>query len=91
MTDVRKHRQATLRRRTRRTGEGRMPGDPSPPAQIEAMIRVDHAGEYGAVRSYKGQLAVLGAARLTQNARERELSERRARSAAERGDREPAS
>jgi ubiquinone biosynthesis monooxygenase Coq7 len=27
---------------------------------IEAMIRVDHAGEYGAVRIYEGQLAVLG-------------------------------
>lgn len=25
------------------------------------MIRVDHAGEYGAVRIYKGQLAVFGA------------------------------
>ena len=25
------------------------------------MIRVDHAGEYGAVRIYEGQLAVLGA------------------------------
>jgi ubiquinone biosynthesis monooxygenase Coq7 len=27
---------------------------------VEAMIRVDHAGEYGAVRIYEGQLAVLG-------------------------------
>jgi ubiquinone biosynthesis monooxygenase Coq7 len=27
----------------------------------DAMIRVDHAGEYGAVRIYEGQLAVLGA------------------------------
>ncbi|HUO02329.1 MAG TPA: demethoxyubiquinone hydroxylase family protein [Rhizomicrobium sp.] len=26
----------------------------------EAMIRVDHAGEYGAVRIYEGQLAILG-------------------------------
>ena len=32
-------------------------------ADIEAMIRVDHAGEYGAVRIYEGQLAVLGARR----------------------------
>src|SRR5579862_1338927 len=37
---------------------------PAPPgvkadADIEAMIRVDHAGEYGAVRIYEGQLAVL--------------------------------
>lgn len=30
------------------------------PANIAAMIRVDHAGEYGAVRIYEGQLAVLG-------------------------------
>jgi ubiquinone biosynthesis monooxygenase Coq7 len=29
--------------------------------EIAAMIRVDHAGEYGAVRIYEGQLAVLGA------------------------------
>ncbi len=29
--------------------------------ETEAMIRVDHAGEYGAVRIYEGQLAVLGA------------------------------
>jgi ubiquinone biosynthesis monooxygenase Coq7 len=27
---------------------------------VAAMIRVDHAGEYGAVRIYAGQLAVLG-------------------------------
>ena len=41
-----------------------MPRKPKPPApgappDIEAMIRVDHAGEYGAVRIYEGQLAVL--------------------------------
>jgi 3-demethoxyubiquinol 3-hydroxylase len=28
---------------------------------VESMIRVDHAGEYGAVRIYEGQLAVLDA------------------------------
>jgi len=28
-------------------------------ASVEEMIRVDHAGEYGAVRIYAGQLAVL--------------------------------
>lgn len=27
---------------------------------IESMIRVDHAGEYGATRIYAGQMAVLG-------------------------------
>ncbi len=31
------------------------------PVDTDAMIRVDHAGEYGAVRIYEGQLAVLGA------------------------------
>lgn len=35
------------------------PAAPGNAADIEAMIRVDHAGEYGAVRIYKGQLAVL--------------------------------
>ena len=34
------------------------PGVPAEP-DLEAMIRVDHAGEYGAVRIYEGQLAVL--------------------------------
>ena len=38
----------------------RQPGDPSPAEQRARMIRVDHAGEYGAKRIYAGQLAVLG-------------------------------
>ena len=38
----------------------RLPGDPSREEQIAAMIRVDHAGEFGARRIYEGQLAVLG-------------------------------
>lgn len=42
------------------TGEDRLPGDPSPAEMIERMIRVDQAGEFGAVRIYEGQLAVLG-------------------------------
>lgn len=37
----------------------RLPGDLSKEADVEAMIRVDHAGEYGAIRIYAGQLAVL--------------------------------
>ena len=37
-----------------------LPGDPSPAASEARMIRVDHAGEYGAVRIYQGQRAVLG-------------------------------
>lgn len=43
-----------------RTGEGRLPGDLAPRALVERIIRVDHAGEYGARRIYEGQLAVLG-------------------------------
>ena len=38
----------------------RLPGDPSPEELVHRMIRVDHAGEYGAARIYEGQLAVLG-------------------------------
>lgn len=38
----------------------RLPGDPDPATEIERMIRVDHAGEFGAVQIYRGQLAVLG-------------------------------
>lgn len=41
------------------TGQ-RLHGDPDPRTQVERMIRVDHAGEYGAARIYEGQLAVLG-------------------------------
>ena len=40
-----------------------LPGDPSPESEIAAMIRVDHAGEFGATRIYDGQLAVIGRGR----------------------------
>jgi 3-demethoxyubiquinol 3-hydroxylase len=43
------------------TGDGRLPGDLEPRELVERIIRVDHAGEYGARRIYDGQLAVLGA------------------------------
>jgi ubiquinone biosynthesis monooxygenase Coq7 len=36
-----------------------LPGDLTEDAAIHRMIRVDHAGEYGATRIYAGQLAVL--------------------------------
>jgi 3-demethoxyubiquinol 3-hydroxylase len=39
---------------------GELPGDLPVQEKIERMIRVDHAGEYGATRIYAGQLAVLG-------------------------------
>lgn len=38
---------------------GWLPGDLPSDAAIARMIRVDHAGEYGAARIYAGQLAVL--------------------------------
>ena len=37
---------------------GWRPGDPRP--DRESMLRVDQAGEYGAIRIYAGQLAVMG-------------------------------
>ncbi len=36
-----------------------MPGEDVAARRIEAMIRVDHAGEYGAVQIYRGQRAVF--------------------------------
>jgi ubiquinone biosynthesis monooxygenase Coq7 len=37
-----------------------LPGDLTPRQRTDRVIRVDHAGEYGAARIYAGQLAVLG-------------------------------
>ena len=37
----------------------RLPGDLSEEEEVKRMIRVDHAGEYGALRIYAGQLAVM--------------------------------
>ncbi len=37
-----------------------LPGDLSEKEKIARIIRVDHAGEYGAKRIYAGQMAVLG-------------------------------
>ena len=41
-------------------GPKRLPGDPDRDQMIHRMLRVNQAGEYGAVRIYEGQLAVLG-------------------------------
>src|SRR5437868_4875983 len=58
------------RARARRLGTQSMTArrGPRPPApgitrnaETEEMIRVDHAGEYGARRIYQGQIAILGA------------------------------
>jgi ubiquinone biosynthesis monooxygenase Coq7 len=40
-----------------------LPGDPPSRERFARMVRVDHAGEYGAKRIYEGQLAVLGRTR----------------------------
>lgn len=37
-----------------------LPGEPAGERLVDRVLRVDHAGEYGAVRIYEGQLAVLG-------------------------------
>jgi len=41
------------------TAGPRNPGDPGPRELVERIIRVDQAGELGAVRIYEGQLAAL--------------------------------
>ena len=56
--------------RIRETAEDRMPGDPSREEILARMIRVDHAGEYGAVRIYAGQRAVLGEGKAAEAVRE---------------------
>jgi 3-demethoxyubiquinol 3-hydroxylase len=55
----------------------RLPGDLPPAAEIARMLRVDHAGEYGAVRIYQGQLDVLGRSRQAAAIREMAETERR--------------
>ena len=42
-----------------KTTAPRNPGDPDPRQLVERVIRVDQAGEFGAVRIYEGQLAAL--------------------------------
>jgi ubiquinone biosynthesis monooxygenase Coq7 len=43
----------------------RLAGDPDPRQLLERILRVDHAGEYGAKRIYEGQLSVLKTAPST--------------------------
>jgi ubiquinone biosynthesis monooxygenase Coq7 len=40
-----------------------LPGDLTPEELVDRIIRVDHAGEFGATRIYEGQIAVLGRGR----------------------------
>ncbi len=44
----------------RKNMQSRRPGAITGEQRLHEMLRVDHAGEYGAVRIYRGQLAVLG-------------------------------
>ena len=55
---------------------GRLPGDLTRESLSSAILRVDHAGEYGAVRIYRGQLAVLGRRRGGAVIREMAANER---------------
>ena len=54
----------------------RLPGDTPAATEIARMIRVDHAGEYGAARIYAGQLAVLGRRQTAPVLREMQEQER---------------
>jgi ubiquinone biosynthesis monooxygenase Coq7 len=55
----------------------RLPGDPLPADAIPRMLRVDHAGEYGATRIYQGQLDVLGRGRPVAAIRQMAEAEKR--------------
>ncbi len=46
-----------------KTAEDRIPGDPTRDQLVARFLRVDQAGELGAVRIYQGQRAVLGKGR----------------------------
>jgi ubiquinone biosynthesis monooxygenase Coq7 len=54
----------------------RLPGDLERQELVARILRVDHAGEYGAVRIYEGQLAVLGRRRAGAVIREMAATER---------------
>ena len=45
--------------RKKKTQHGILRGDPPVDKLLDRIVRVDQAGEYGAVRIYEGQLAVL--------------------------------
>ena len=57
----------------------RLPGDASAAREIARIIRVDHAGEYGAKRIYDGQLAVLGRRRSSAARKIRHMAEQEQR------------
>lgn len=55
----------------------RRPGDLTPEAKMDRLLRVDHAGEYGARRIYEGQLAVLGRSKSAKTIRHMHAQELR--------------
>src|SRR5215831_15108858 len=55
----------------------RLPGDRDPAEEVARMLRVDHAGEYGATRIYQGQLDVLGRSRAAGEIRRMAETEKR--------------
>lgn len=54
----------------------RLPGDAPHETSVARMLRVDHAGEYGAARIYAGQLAVLRRSETAPLLREMQQQER---------------
>lgn len=64
------------RKQARVTGEESWPGDPDKDALVESMIRVNQAGEYGAMRIYAGQLAVLRHGAASEKIKEMAAQER---------------
>ncbi len=55
----------------------RLLGEPRAEELINRIIRVDHAGEYGAKRIYDGQLAILGKSDVGDELREMAMAEER--------------
>ena len=55
----------------------RLPGDREAAEEIARMLRVDHAGEYGATRIYQGQLDALGRSRGAGDVRRMAEAEKR--------------
>ena len=54
-----------------------LPGDRPSDEELARMLRVDHAGEYGATRIYEGQLDVLGRGRAAGVIRQMAEAEKR--------------
>jgi 3-demethoxyubiquinol 3-hydroxylase len=52
-----------------------LPGDPPRDATVARILRVDHAGEYGAARIYAGQLAMLRRSDMAPVVREMQAQE----------------